>query len=144
MRTAASLLACCVVTVASAGELAGIAGHYRYEEYSVTLPNGRALSLRDLGATEAFLDISDVAKTITLRMTMAEGKSVVETAHVLEARFEKGKGYWVAQWPDMSYAVRAVISFQGGALTSDTRFDHAGDTQRFGSVEHAVLRKVGI
>jgi hypothetical protein len=59
-----------------------VAGHYRYEQYLVTLPDGRALQLKDLGATAAFLDISE-AGSITLRMTMRAGNTVVQTAKVL-------------------------------------------------------------
>jgi hypothetical protein len=125
---------------ASAGELAAVAGHYRYEQYTVTLPNGRVLALRDLGATDAFLDISDTG-TITLRMIMKAGNTVTETARVLEAQFAQGKGYWIAQWPDMRKPVKAQITISGNGLTSDTSFDDQSDTQRYGSVEHAVLRK---
>ncbi len=125
-----------------AGPLAGIAGHYRYEQYSVTLPNGRVLGLADLGAADASLDISDATGTITLRMTMRAGHTVVQTAKVVEASVNKGKGYWIAQWPDMSYPVRAMLAVSAGALTTDTRFDNRADAERFGSLEHAVLRKV--
>ncbi len=115
-------------------------GHYRYEQYNVTLPDGRVLALRDLGATDAFLDISDTG-TLTLRMTMKAGNTVTETARVLEAHFAQGKGYWIAQWPDMRKPVKARITISGNALTSDTSFDDQSDTQRYGSVEHAVLRR---
>lgn len=125
---------------ALAGELSGVSGRYRYEEYSVTLPDGRVLHLKDLGASEAFLDISDSA--ITLRMTMTTGKTIVQTAKVVETHVDNGSGYWVAQWPDMKSAVRAYITLKGGVLTSDTKFDDRADPQ-FGSSEHAVLRRVG-
>jgi hypothetical protein len=124
----------------SAGELSAVAGHYHYEQYNVTLPNGRVLALRDLGATDAVLDISD-SGTITLRMTMKAGNTVTETARVLEAHFVQGRGYWIAQWPDMRKPVKAQITISGNGLTSDTSFDDQSDTQRYGSVEHAVLRK---
>ena len=126
--------------VSTAGDLSSLAGHYRYEQYSVTLPSGRVLALSDLGATEAFLDISDTG-SITLRMTMRAGNTVTETAKVIEAHFAHGRGYWIAQWPDMSKPVRALIKIYGNTLTSDTSFDDRSDIQRYGSVEHAVLRK---
>jgi hypothetical protein len=128
-------------TVSTAGQLSKLAGHYRYEQYSVTLPNGRVLALKDLGATDAFLDIADTG-TITLRMTMKAGNTVMETAKVIEAHVSQGKGYWVAQWPDMKAPVRAQITITGTTLTSDTHFDDRSDAQRYGSVEHAVLRKL--
>jgi hypothetical protein len=125
---------------AAAGDLSAVAGHYRYEEYDVSLPNGRVLHLGDLGATDAFLDISPTG-TITLRMTMKAGNTVTQTAKVLEAHFEQGKGYWIAQWPDMSKPVKAQIAISAQTLTSDTSFDDRSDADRYGTVEHAVLRK---
>ncbi len=94
--------------LASAGKLSAVAGHYHYEQYNVTLPNGRVLALRDLGATDAFLDISD-SETITLRMTMKAGNTVTETARVLEAHFAQGKG-------------KAQITISADGQISDTSF----------------------
>jgi hypothetical protein len=122
-----------------AGELSAVAGHLRYEQYAVTLPSGRVLQLKDLGASEAFLDISE--SEITLRMTMTLGNTVTQSAKVLEAHFNKGAGYWKAQWPDMKGPVRANITLVGDVLTSDTRFDNQADPQ-YGSGEHAVLKRV--
>jgi len=126
--------------LAAAADLSQVAGHYRYDGYSVKLPNGRQLSLNDLGATEAFLDISE-SGTIVLRMRMRTGKTVTQTAHVIEAHFSGPNGFWIAQWPDMAYPVRAEIRLAAGTLISDTRFTDRSDTARFGSVEHAVLRR---
>jgi len=128
-------------TASTAGQLSKLAGHYRYEQYSITLPNGRVLALKDLGATDAFLDIADTG-TITLRMTMKAGNTVTETAKVMDVHVSQGKGYWVAQWPDMKTPVRAQITISGNTLTSDTNFDDRSDAERYGSVEHAVLRKL--
>jgi len=125
--------------IASAGDLTQLAGHYRYEQYAVTLPDGRVLHLKDLGASDAFLDVSDVG--ITLRMTMLAGNTVTQSAKVLEAHCAKGEGYWIAQWPDMKGPVRANITLVGDVLTSDTKFDNRADPQ-FGSSEHAVLKRV--
>jgi hypothetical protein len=125
--------------IASAGDLTQLAGHYRYEQYAVTLPDGRVLHLKDLGASDAFLDVSDVG--ITLRMTMLAGNTVTQSAKVLEAHCSKGEGYWIAQWPDMKGPVRANITLVGDVLTSDTKFDKRADPQ-FGSSEHAVLKRV--
>ena len=122
-----------------AADLSAVAGHYRYEQYDVTLPDGRVLHLKDLGASEAFLDISNAG--ITLRMTMVAGNTVTQTAKVLEAHFDNGVGYWVAQWPDMKGPVRANVTTSGNVLTSDTRFDNRTDPQ-FGSSERAVLKRM--
>lgn len=124
---------------AAAADLSTVAGHYRYEQYDVTLPDGRMLHLKDLGASEAFLDISDAG--ITLRMTMIAGNAVTQSATVLEAHFDKGAGYWVAQWPDMKGPVKANVTIAGKVLTSDTKFDNRADPQ-FGSSEHAVLKRL--
>jgi hypothetical protein len=134
-----ALVGLIVLGAARAADLSAVAGHYRYEQYDVTLPDGRVLHSKDLGASEAFLDISDAG--ITLRMTMIAGNTVTQTAKVLEARFDKGAGYWVAQWPDMKGSVKANITVAGNVLTSDTRFDDRADPQ-FGSSEHAVLKRV--
>jgi hypothetical protein len=123
----------------AAGDLSAVAGHYRYEQYAVTLPDGRVLQLKDLGAGEAFLDISDDG--ITLRMNMLAGKSITQSAKMIEAHFAKGEGYWIAQWPDMKGPVKANIRLVSDVLTSDTRFDNRADPQ-FGSSEHAVLKRV--
>ena len=122
-----------------AADLSAVAGHYRYEQYAVTLPNGRVLQLKDLGASEAFLDISQTE--ITLRMTLARGDTITQSAKILEAHFDKGTGYWKAQWPDMKGPVRANITLVGDILTSDTRFNNQADHQ-YGSSEHAVLKRV--
>jgi hypothetical protein len=45
--------------VVAAGDLSAVAGHYRYQDYAATLPDGRVLKLQDLGAKDAFLDISE-------------------------------------------------------------------------------------
>jgi hypothetical protein len=136
---ALALLGWALSSLAAASDLSPIVGHYRYEQYAVTLPNGRVLQLKDLGATEAFLDISD--DKITLRMTMSRG-DMVQSARILEAHFDKGSGYWRAQWPDMKGPVRANISLAGDTLTSDTKFDNPADLQ-YGSTEHAVLKRIG-
>jgi hypothetical protein len=132
------LLACGVV---AAGDISPVVGHYRYQDYAATLADGRVIKLQDMGATDAFLDISEDG-TITLRMTMTTGNPVVQSANVLEAHFVGGKGYWVAKWPDMTYPVRANVTLVGELLTSDSRFDDKSDPLRYGSAEHAVLKRV--
>ena len=127
--------------LAMAGDISAVAGHYRYEDYAATLADGRVIKLQDMGATDAFLDISEDG-VITLRMTMTTGNPVVQSAKVLEAHFVSGKGYWVAKWPDMTYPVRANVTLVGELLTCDSRFDDKSDPLRYGSTEHAVLRKV--
>jgi hypothetical protein len=125
---------------ASAGDLSAVAGHYRYEQYAVTLSDGRVMHLKDLGASEAFLDISDEA--ITLQLKMLAGEPLTQSAKVIEAHFAKGEGYWIAQWPDMKGPVRANITLVADTLTSNTRFDNRADALQFGSSEHAVLKRV--
>jgi hypothetical protein len=111
------LLACAAT---AAGDISEVVGHYRYQDYAATLADGRVIKLQDMGATDAFLDISEDA-VITLRMTMTTGNPIVQSAKVLEAHFVSGKGYWVAKWPDMTYPVRANVTLVGELLTSDSR-----------------------
>jgi hypothetical protein len=127
--------------LATAGDISPVVGHYRYQDYAATLADGRVIKLQDMGATDAFLDISEDG-VITLRMTMAAGNPIVQSAKVLEAHFISGKGYWVAKWPDMTGPVRAEVTLVGEVLTSDSRFDDKSDTLRYGSTEHAVLKRV--
>lgn len=136
-----NLTALLISGLAMAGDISSVAGHYRYEDYAATLADGRVIKLQDMGATDAFLDISEDG-VITLRMTMTTGNPVVQSAKVLEAHFVSGKGYWVAKWPDMTYPVRANVTLVGELLTCDSRFDDKSDPLRYGSTEHAVLRKV--
>jgi hypothetical protein len=135
------LIAILVSGIAIAGDISPVVGHYRYQEYAATLADGRVIKLQDMGATDAFLDISEDG-VITLRMTMATGNPIVQSANVLEAHFVGGKGYWVAKWPDMTYPVRANVTLVGELLTSDSRFDDKSDPLRYGSAEHAVLKRV--
>jgi hypothetical protein len=140
-KYAVALVAILVSGVAAAADLSAVVGHYRYQDYEATLPDGRVMKLQDLGVKDAFLDISDDC-TITLRMTMLAGNPVVQSAKVLEAHFVDGKGYWVAQWPDIKGPVRANVTLLGEVLTSDSRFDDRSDPLRYGSTEHAVLKRV--
>ena len=133
------LLPVLAFAVASAADADRISGHYRYSGYQVTLPNGRVIGLKEMGATEASLDISVPTRTITLHMTMGTGRVVDESARIVEWAVGPAGGYWIAQWPDMKYPVKAVISVAGTRLTSETRFDHADDMDRFGTIERAVL-----
>ena len=133
------LIAMMLCGAAMAADMSAVAGHYRYEQYEVKLPDGRVLHLKDLGASDAFLDISDTE--IILRMTMNHENDVTQSAKILEAHFDKGAGYWTAKWPDMKGPIRAKISLIGDVLTSDTQFDNQADPQ-YGSSEHAVLKRV--
>jgi hypothetical protein len=136
-----TLAALLVSGLATAGDISPVVGHYRYQDYAATLADGRVIKLQDMGATDAFLDISEDG-VITLRMTMVTGNPVVQSAKVLEAHFVSGKGYWVAKWPDMTYPVRANVTLIGELLTSDSRFEDKSDPLRYGSTEHAVLKRV--
>jgi hypothetical protein len=141
MRTVFSFVLIMFAMTAAAGDLASIAGRYHYEDYSVTLPNGRTLTLAELGATDATLNIAADGR-IQLHMQMKNGQSVDQTATVVEGYVAAGRGYWLAQWPDMTYPVRAVFSLKDGILTTVTKFDQASDPQRYGSVERATLKKL--
>ena len=124
----------------SAGELAPIVGRYAYTDYSVTLPTGRVLHLRDLNATSASLELTD-SDSLTLRMTLNSGEVVVQTAHLLEAHFANGVGFWRAKWPDMSYPVRTDITVKGDTLTTVIKFENPFDDRRYGSIERGTLKK---
>ncbi|MGO9802869.1 MAG: hypothetical protein ACLPTM_00815 [Steroidobacteraceae bacterium] len=141
MKTFLAAMLVVVPTAAGAGELATIAGRYSYADYAVALPSGRVLKLGDLNATSGSLEVSD-SDSITLRLTLSSGEVVVQTAHLLEAHFSNGAGYWRAKWPDMSYPVRTDITVKGNTLTTVTKFDNPFDEKRYGSVERASLRKV--
>ena len=117
-----------------------IAGHYRYTDYSVLLPSGQKLTLADLGAQSATLDIA-VEGTITLTMVMHDRQIVTQSARVISSSYDGRQGYWLAQWPEMNYAVRAEFVVTGRELRSRTRFDNPLDAQRFRSIETAVLRR---
>jgi hypothetical protein len=99
------------------------------------------LQFKDLGAKSATLDISD-AGTVTLRMVMVAGPEVVQTAKVVGAKVSPGGGYWLAQWPDMTYPVRAEFTVTGGRLSYEIRFDNRADAQRFGMTERATLVQI--
>jgi hypothetical protein len=130
-----------VPTMVGAGELSSVAGLYTYQQYSVSTPVGRTLQFKDLGAKSATLDISD-AGTVTLRMVMVAGPEVVQTAKVVGAKVSPGGGYWLAQWPDMTYPVRAEFTVTGGRLSYEIRFDNRADAQRFGMTERATLVQI--
>ncbi|MFM2287091.1 MAG: hypothetical protein RL684_234 [Pseudomonadota bacterium] len=137
--TALCLVPVLAIAIASAADADRISGHYRYTSYQVTLPNGRVIGLKEMGASEASLDISVPTRTITLHMTRGTGRVVDESARIVEWAVGPTGGYWIAQWPDMKYPVKAVISVAGTRLTSETHFDHADDMDRFGTIERAVL-----
>jgi hypothetical protein len=42
----------------------------------------------------------------------------------------------------MKGPVRANVTLVGGVLTSDSKFDDKSDPLRYGSTEHAVLKRV--
>jgi hypothetical protein len=122
-----------------AGDLSGIAGHYNYAGYTVTLADGRQLGLGDLGATRAALDIDK--SSIELIMLMANGKVMRERARVLSAEIGASSGHWIAQWPEMSYPVRADFTYTRDTVDYTTRFQDPSDPQRYGSAEHAHLER---
>ena len=133
------IAACLLPVLAFAADADRVSGHYRYTDYKVTLPNGRVIGLKEMGASDASLDITVPGRTITLRMTMGTGRVEEQSARIIEWSVGPTGGYWVAQWPDMKYPVKAVITIAGRRLTSETRFDEPTDMDRFGTVERAVL-----
>ena len=141
MKAFLAVMLVVVPTLGNAGELSTIAGQYAYADYAVTLATGRVLHLGDLNASSGILEVSD-SGSVTLRLTLRSGEVVVETAHLLEAHFANGAGYWRAKWPDMNYAVRTDITVTGDTLTTVTKFDNPFDEKRLGSVERASLKKV--
>lgn len=126
---------------ASLAPLQQLAGQYNYEYYRLIMLSGRMLGLKELGATSATLDI-DAQGTLTLRMKMTNGKTITQIARILEVKLDGNNGYWIAQWPDMSYPVDTNISFEGNKLINRTQFENTADTPRFGSVEEALLRRI--
>ncbi len=122
-----------------AGDLSAISGRYSYARYSLTLADGRQLGLQDLGATRGVLDIDK--STIELIMVMADGKVIRARARVLSAEVGANSGHWIAQWPDMSYPVRADFSYSKDAVDYTTKFQEPSDPQRYGSEERAHLER---
>ena len=126
----------------SLDSLSAVVGQYNYESYRVIMLSGEVLGLKELGYTAATLDI-DAQGTLTRRMTGTNGKVDIQTAKIVEVKLGSNSGYWIAQWPGIRYPVQADISFNASRLISRMQFEDMGDTARFGSVEQAMLRRVG-
>jgi hypothetical protein len=74
-----SLAALFISGLATAGDISPVVGHYRYKDYAATLADGRVIKLQDMGATDAFLDISEaeagwVSDATQGRVGPAEGR----------------------------------------------------------------------
>ena len=123
-----------------AGDLSPIAGRYVYDQYQVTLPRGRTLGFKDLNARSADLDLRNDAKVV-LYMKMLDGSVARTEARIIEAKVGAGKGYWLAQWPDMDYPVLANFKYHDDVLEYTIKFENPNDKLRYGSMEKATLRK---
>ncbi len=132
-----------ISTLASAGDIDKIVGKYQYDQYRLWFRDGRVLSLANLGARSATLEIKS-DDTLTLNMQMSDGKTIVETATIKQLKIKGNRGYMLAQWPNMNYPVKKNFTLGKNSIRYTIRFEDKSDTARFGSVEEAVLEKVSL
>lgn len=127
--------------IAYADDLAKIAGKYNYEQYQLTLGNGTALSMKDIGAKSITIEFRRDS-SISMQMNMFDGRVIETSAVIKKIEITDDKGYWIAQWPDMDYPVRKDFSFHGDIFEYRIKFENKNDPMRYGSTENAVLRKI--
>ncbi|MFZ6643139.1 hypothetical protein ACO0LL_25695 [Undibacterium sp. TC4M20W] len=125
---------------ACAGDLDKITGKYNYEQYRLTMANGKTLSMSDIGAKSMSIEVKKDS-TISMKMFMIDGKIIASDALIKEIKIDGNKGYWIAQWPEMNYPVKKLFSINGSQIEYDIKFENAQDLSRYGMHEHAVLRK---
>lgn len=125
---------------ACAGDLDKITGKYNYEQYRLTMANGKTLSMSDIGAKSMTIEVKKDS-TIAMKMFMIDGRTIASDALIKEIRINGNKGYWIAQWPEMNYPVKKLFSINGSQIEYDIKFENAQDLSRYGMHEHAVLRK---
>ncbi|MFZ6681865.1 hypothetical protein [Undibacterium sp. Tian12W] len=125
---------------ACAGDLDKITGKYNYEQYRLTMANGKTLSMSDIGAKSMSIEVKKDS-TISMKMFMIDGKIIASDALIKEIKIDGNKGYWIAQWPEMNYPVKKLFSINGSQIEYDIKFENAQDLLRYGMHEHAVLRK---
>jgi hypothetical protein len=119
----------------------GISGTYVYDTYVFTSPDGQSSGLEALGAKGASLEIIN-GNAIRMTMHMRDGSDHVSNARILELHLDQGGGYWIAQWPEMTYPVRKDFRMDGGTFSYVIRFDDPTDVYRYGGMEQGVLRRV--
>jgi len=140
MKHFLALLLLLLSTISYADDLSKIAGKYNYEQYRLTL-GGKVLSMKDIGAKSITIEFNKDA-TIFMEMNMLDGKTINTTALIKQIKINGNKGYWIAQWPDMDYTVRKDFSFHDDIFEYQIKFENKKDPMRYGTVEHAVLRKI--
>lgn len=124
-----------------ADDLSKIAGKYNYEQYQLALSNGKSLSMGDLGAKRITIEFNKDS-SIIMEMNMLDGNVIKTNAIIKQTEINGNKGYWIAQWPDMNYPVRKDFSFHDDVFEYQIKFENKDDPIRYGSTEHAVLRKI--
>lgn len=138
MVTAAAFLS--TSTAANPAEIDAISSRYAYESYKATLRNGRSLSLHQLGAKSATLEIfSNMALRMEIRML--NGTFTVTEAKILEFKTFGSRGYFLAQWPDMKYPVKEEFTVIPNGLKYTIRFTDPADAMRYGGKEEATLKR---
>jgi hypothetical protein len=140
MKYFLALLLLLLSTVAYTDDLSQIAGKYNYEQYQLVLGSGKVLSMTDIGAKSITVEFNKDS-TLFMKMNMLDGKVIEATALIKEININGNKGYWIAQWPDMDYTVRKDFSFHDDIFEYEIKFENKQDPMRYGTVEHAVLRK---
>jgi hypothetical protein len=125
-----------------ATDIDAISGKYTYEKYKTTLRNGASLSLQNLGAKSAAIEISRSMKA-TLTMNMLDGRDVIAEAKIIEVKVSGSRGYFVAHWPDMNAPVREEFKLTDDGLTYFINFTNPSDPMQYGAREEAELRRVG-
>jgi hypothetical protein len=124
-----------------ASDIEKIAGRYKYESYTIELPNGYKVGLEALGARSVEIEFRK-DYSIVMFMAMLDGKVVESKATIKEIKIDNGKGYWLAQWPEMDYPVKKEFQFSGDTFEYYIKFENQHDTLRYGSVERAILKKI--
>ncbi len=124
----------------SSAEIDAITGRYVYDSYKATLRNGTSLSLRQLGAKSATLEILP-NMVLRMEMRMLNGTSTVTKARILEIKTSELRGYFVAQWPDMKSPVKEEFTVIPNGLKYIIHFTDPSDAMRYGGKEEATLKR---
>jgi hypothetical protein len=132
-----------ISTAAFSAEIDAISGHYVYDSYKTTLRNGVSLSLQQLGAKSATLEILP-NMALRMEMRMLNGTSTVTKAKILELKTAGSRGYFLAQWPDMKYPVKEEFTVTPTGLRYVIHFTNPADAMRYGGKEEATLTRTGM